>query len=395
MVGLEIGPSREGSFVGGLVNNVVRLSKALWENGHQIHMVTTPARYSKGTGYDVPWAEIHSLQVGGVYPSARYAFEFIIRAISEIRRLHKKEKFDVIHGHSGYHAIGLVPSISGKIFDVSSLHTLYCSLAERIVEKGYFQFLLNPHLIKRFFLSVDKIVAISNNVKSSLEKTGLSSEKITVIPPAIDLSSFNPKVSGEYVRASYGIGLDEPMILFVGNLTKTKGVYVLIKAMKAIMKDFPTAKLLITLHVSKDRLSEETHDVIARINSLHLQKSIMFMGITRRMPEVIAACDVFTAPFLSTAGISDYPLPILEAMAVGKPVVATNVGGIPGIISNKNNGMLVRPNNPAHLAQAIAYLLQNEDIARRIGQNASMFVRENFSIQEVVKVTENIYNEIT
>jgi len=395
VVGLEIGPSRRGSFVGGVVNNVVRLSKAMWENGHQIHIVTTPARYSKGTGYNVPWAEIHFLPVGGVYPSARYGFEFIIRAMSEIRRLHKKEKFDVIHGHSGHHAIGLAPSISGKMLDVSSVHTLYCSLEERIVEKGYFHFSSNPHLIKNLFLSVDRIVAISSNVKSSLDRVGLPREKISVIPLAIDSSSFNPTVSGKHVRMSLGISFDKPLILFVGNLTKTKGVHVLIEAMKVILRDFPAAKLLITLHVPKDRLSEETHDIKAKIDSLHLQKNITFMGITGRMPEVIAACDVLVAPFLSTAGPSDYPLPILEAMAIGKPVVATNVGGIPEIISNQHNGMLVRPNNPAHLAKTIVYLVQNQDIAKKIGRNASIFVRENFSIQKVVGMNENLYNEIS
>ena len=395
MLGVEIGPSKEGSFVGGVVNNIVRLSKGLCENGHQIHIVTTPARYSKGTSYKVPWAEVHCLRVGGAYPSARYGFEFLFRAISEIRCLHKKEKIEVIHGHSGYPAIGLVPSVSRKMLGIPSVHTLYCPVGETTLEKHFSQLLPSAHLVKNFFLSVDKIVAISDNVKSSLENIGLPREKIRVIPPAIDISSFNPRISTEHVRTSLRIGLEEPMILFVGNLTKTKGIYVLIKAMKAIIKVFPAAKLLITLHVSKDRLSEETRDIRAKINSIHLQKSVMFRGITKRMPQVIAACDVFTAPFISTVGPSDYPLPILEAMAVGKPVVATNVGGIPEIILNKHNGMLVRSNNSTHLAEAIVYLLRNPDIARRIGQNASIFIRENFSIQRMVKMTENLYNEIT
>ncbi len=395
MVGLEIGPSLEGSFVGGAVNNVIILSRGLWEKGHQIHIITTPARYMRSIAYEVPWAQIHFLQVGGHYPSARYGFEFLIKAISEIRRLHKKEKIEVIHGHSGYPVVGIVPSVSGRMFDIPSVHTLYCSLEERTLEKDHFQFFPNPLLIKNLFLSADKLVAISSNIRSSLEKVGLARERVSIIPPAIDLSSFNPTVSGENVRRSLGMDLDEPMILFVGNLTKTKGVYVLIEAMKKITKEAPTAKLMITLPIPEDRLNDETTVIRAKISSPDLQKKIMFMGITRKMPQVIAACDVLVAPFLSMAGPSDYPLPIMEAMAAEKPVVATDVGGISEIISNRHRGMLIQPNNPTQLAKTIVYLLQNQDIAEGIGQNASAFVRENFSAEKIVKMNENIYNEIT
>ena len=393
MVGLEITPSEEGIFVGGAVNNVVRISKGLWERGHQIHIVTTPARYSKCAIVKETWAEFHPMRVFGVYPSAMYGFDFTLRAISEIRRLHKEEKFEVIHGHSGYPAIAIIPSISGKMLGVPSVHTLYCPIEEKTGEKHNFQRFSNAYLVKNFF-SVDKVIAISNNVKSSLENAGFPREKIGVIPPAIDTSLFNPTLSGERVRASLGINADEEVILFVGNLTKTKGVHVLVKAMRTITKVFSKAKLLIVLHVSKDKLGEETRDLRAKINSLHLQKNVVFMGISQRMPEVIAACDVFVAPFLSTAGPSDYPLPILEAMAVGKPVVATNVGGIPEIISSDHNGILVRPNDPAHLAEAVVYLLKNIDAAKAIGQTAASFARENFATEKVVKMIENVYEEL-
>ena len=393
MVGLEIGPSKEGVFVGGAANSVIRLSHSLWENGNRICIVTTPARYSTGNAYKVPWAEVHSLPVNGVYSSASYGLQYVTKAIFETVSLHKKEEFDIIHGHSGYPVVGLIPRILGRMLRIPSVHTLYCPLGQKTTPENYYQHLSRPFLIKRLFLSVDKIIAISKNVKNSLEKLGLPSHKIEVIPPAIDLSKFSPKVSGEQVRASLGVDLDEPLILFVGNLTKTKGIHVLIKAMKMIVKDFPAVKLLITLHISKDNLDKETCNLRKKIDSLHLKKSTMFMGITRKMPEVIAACDLLVAPFLSTADISDYPLPLLEAMAIGKAVVATKVGGIPEMISNEETGMLIEPSNPIDLADTIAYLLENEAVRRKIGQNSSKFVSGNFSTQKITKMTEGVYKE--
>lgn len=393
MIGLEITPSETGSFVGGVVNNVVRISQGLWERGHQVHIVTTPARYSKNeTAFEEPWAEFHPIRVFGNYPSAMYGFDFTLKAVSKIRQLHKEEKFEVIHGHSGYAAIAVIPSICRKTLAVPSVHALYCPV-DRSVEKRGLQRFSNAHFVKNFFW-VDKVIAISKNVKFSLENAGLPKEKIAVIPPAIDTSLFNPTLSGEHVRASLGIDADEEVILFVGNLTETKGIRVLVKAMELITRVFSKAKLLIVLHVSKDKLGEETRDLRIEINSLHLQKNVVFMGISERMAEVIAACDVLVAPFLSTTGPSDYPLPILEAMADGKPVVATGVGGIPEIISNNHNGILVRPDDSAHIAEAVVYLLQNSDVAKRIGQNASSFARENFATEKVVKMIENIYKEL-
>ena len=118
------------------------------------------------------------------------------------------------------------------------------------------------------------------------------------------------------------------------------------------------------------------------------------MGITKRMPNVLAACDLLVAPFLSTIGPSDYPIPILEAMATGKPVVATNVGGIAEIIKNNSSGLLIEQNNSEQLAEAILYLIQNEDLGKRFGQTASSFVLENFSVNKIVKKTERVYEEL-
>ena len=112
------------------------------------------------------------------------------------------------------------------------------------------------------------------------------------------------------------------------------------------------------------------------------------------MPNVLAASNVFVAPFESTIGPSDYPLPLLEAMATGKPVIATDVGGISEIITNNDSGLLIEPNNSMQLAAAISTVLQNEDLSTKFGHHALSFVQKKFSVDEVVKKTESVYKAV-
>ena len=112
------------------------------------------------------------------------------------------------------------------------------------------------------------------------------------------------------------------------------------------------------------------------------------------MAELMAASDILVAPFLNTNGPSDYPLPVLEAMGVGKAVIASNVGGIPEIISNMENGILVKPKDANSLSNAIITLLGDDKLRHELGKKASAFVLNNFSIEKITKQTESVYEEV-
>jgi glycosyltransferase involved in cell wall biosynthesis len=183
------------------------------------------------------------------------------------------------------------------------------------------------------------------------------------------------------------------LILFVGNLTKTKGIHVLIRSFSEIVKEFPTAELLIVTHASKEMLTQETRAILPTINALHLERKVAFMGITSRFPEVLAACDVFVVPFLNTLGPSDLPLPLVEAMAMAKPVVATKVGGISELLTEES-GSLTIPNNSAYLADAIIEVLRNRRAAQRRATKASESVRARFSVSRVANMTQTLFEEV-
>ena len=400
----EIGNSGGNAFIGGHVNNVVQLTKALSDRGHEITIITTPHRYpGDELNNGLEWAEIYCLPMSGSYLSAKYGIEFALRALQKVRKLHTIKNFDIIHGHSGYSMLGLITGIGGRITRIPSIHSIYSPI-QPIISHNTVMFFSNKILSKFYLSQVNKIIAVSKNVRDSLISAGLPQYKIEMMPPGIDTNMYNPSISGDNVRKYFGIGSDIPLLLYVGNLTKIKGIHIFIEALKIIVKQFPDIKLLMALNMPLSKYEEEDSaglydterdfEIKEKIKSYGLNDNVIPLGIVKNMPQVMAASDVFITPFLNTVGVVDYPTSLLEAMAVGKPVIATRVGGIPEIVKHKENGLLVEPGDVHELKNALLYILENKDEAKRMGENAAKYVAENYSVGAIVEKIERVYEGV-
>jgi glycosyltransferase involved in cell wall biosynthesis len=240
----------------------------------------------------------------------------------------------------------------------------------------------------RLFLSkLDYVVALTNNVKRSLQGI-IRENRIKVIPPLIDLSRFTPKgrLSNEDVREKLG----QYNLLYLGNLSKAKGLHILLEALRIVKRDFPSVKLLLGLDVAPSEFQKKLGKVI---KALGLSENVIPLGIIRDLPNVMANCDIFVVPFTSTYGPADCPLSILEAMACGLPVVATKIGGIPEIVRHKETGLLVEAGNSLELAKAITYLLNHQDLAKAMGMKGASYVQS--LTKEVIKGYIEIYQNVT
>jgi len=395
MVGLGVGKTH-GTFVGGHVNNIINLSKALAEEGFQIHIVTTPPIHSDSEELEPRYelqknVTIHTVNVQHRVDSKEiskrgnlslsYGVKAYFKIVSMIRRLCRVEGLDIVHGHSGYPEVALILKYL-KIRDrISTIHTLYCPIKENKLYRLFSKLCLS---------NLDLIIALSGNVKRSLEGI-IPESKIKIIPPLIDLPRFI-QVSKERTKRMKVHRTHTPHILYIGNLSKTKGLHVLLRALKIVKDNFPNVKLLLGLDIPLERFKCENFEMKKDINVLGLADNVVPLGIIKNLPEIMARSELFVAPFLSTQGPADYPLSILEAMASGLPVVATDVGGIPEIVKHGYNGILVKPNDPLELAEAINYLLENEDEARRMGMRGVEFEK---SISEgVVKEYKLMYERM-
>jgi glycosyltransferase involved in cell wall biosynthesis len=241
----------------------------------------------------------------------------------------------------------------------------------------------------------DILVAYSRGIKQWLVSSiGLESDKITVIPPHVDTAKFNPKLDPTKVRNKYGLGNDF-LLMYLGAITHSRGMDILVEALHRLNYDNVKVNLMLVgpLH---DSVRPYINGLRSKIRALGLTDNVMFTGYVpfEEVPEYVAATDICVVPHRPnfTYEISP-PVKILEYMASQKPVVTTNVG-IGDFIKDGETGLIVEPDNPMALAEAIDSLLKNSAFAAQIARNARTFVekhlREELMIDKFEKVLTSI-----
>jgi len=393
-VGVEIVPSQRKAFVGGLVNNVIRLAKGLSENGYDVSIVTSDINHVLPSAFVTSWGTIYPIHIGGGYASFRGGAEFVFKSLYALQNYRKS--FDILHVHSAYAVLGIIPQLIRIIKRVPTVFTLYSPLMPnflKVHDKFYRHFSCGGYA--RIFLNkVGKVVAVSNNVKRSLIELGLREEEISVIPPAVDTAVFNPHIARDEKRKELGIDEETPMILYCGNFAKWKGVDILIRSMVKVVQLFPDTKLTLAWGEPYNWYNERKVMISEIIRKSGLKSHVIEVGICEDIEKLMAASDVFVAPFITTEGVADYPLSILEAMACGRPVVSTNLGGIPEIVVHGENGFLVEPGDSMELAEAICKLLGDRVRAEGMGKKGAEYVLKNHSIEVITAKLEALYKEL-
>lgn len=245
---------------------------------------------------------------------------------------------------------------------------------------------LERRIANKILLKVtDKIVAVSESIRRDIIKyDGIDSSKILVIPNGIDTERFKPEGNFANIREEFLINKSDIVIGFIGRIVSVKGLEYLIDALLFLKEEFKNIKLLITGEGSLlDSLYEK-----AKENNVH--DSIIFTGKRRDIPDILSCTDIFVMPSIAEG----LPNALLEAMAMGKPIVATEVGGIPEVIKNGHSGILVPARNPEALATAIKDLITNDQLAAKMGQTARNFVLKDYSIVEIAQKWQTLYLSI-
>ena len=227
------------------------------------------------------------------------------------------------------------------------------------------------------------MVAVSEDVKRFVVgATGVSEERVRVVHNGIEVQ---PSVSPEArrrAREELGLTATHPIVTLVGSLYEVKGHRYLLEAVPRILKVHPSAVFLIA-----GRGDCETA-LRAQARDLGIEARARFLGLRQDVPVLLDLCDVFVQPSLSE-GLS---IAILEAMAAGKPVVTTRVGGNPELVVEGETGLLVEPANAPALADAVIRVLADPAAARRLGQSGLERVRSRFSMTRMVREYEAIYD---
>ncbi len=289
-----------------------------------------------------------------------------------------KNKFDLIHAHEFFAPCTFYSAFASKIHGCPLIITQHNDQST-----GSF---LNDFLYKADALTSGKaamkqassIIALSENIKNHLVSFGAEPSKIEVIPNAVDTEKFKP--NGQNYLAEK-LGISHPVVLFVGRFIELKGIRYLMEAFSTVLKEVPEAKLVL---VGNGPQKSEIRDFQNRFrNNVFLVDSINH----DEMPKVYAGCDALVAPSLEER----FGNSVIEAMAAGKPVIGTYVGGMKETIVHGVTGFHVPPRNSKLIAKYLIELLRDEHLIRRLGRNARLKATTKYSNTEIIKKIESIY----
>jgi glycosyltransferase involved in cell wall biosynthesis len=301
--------------------------------------------------------------------TVRFGLQFCRAAIAWVRA-HRNE-FDVVHVHSGYADYFMVSGRLKAQVGLPTLHTVYCPIAP----SGRWRLPMIHALIKHWANRLDWLGAISENTAVSMSEYGM--RRVQVIRPALETGRFSYPEAGVAARKELGIREDDLVVLFVGNAKPQKNAIGALRAIHRLRTEFPNIKFLITTELKHTASDADLALLAQEIDTLQLNSCIIQKGIVDNMPALMQACDVLVAPFLNSYGPTDYFMAVLEAMASGKPVVVSDVGGMPEVVSDEV-GRLVQPMDDASIAAGLRTFLADSKLRMKTGANARAFAKKNF-----------------
>jgi glycosyltransferase involved in cell wall biosynthesis len=349
-------------FATGSVVQMFEAARGLAERGHTVLAVTRPS---------AEMAE-RCAAVGVEHVSLALRHEFDVVSMVRFARLARERHVDVVHVHKGIaHAVAL---------GATPLRGRYGLVVNRGVSFPIDLWSSFKYRSRR----VSRIVAVAENIRQVIVSGGIPPHKVSVVYAGVDVERFDPtRTDPGRVRAELGIPLDARLVGHVG-MRDWKGWKELLRAFPAVRADHPAAHLLLVACTSQ----AQRNGVAELARDLGLAGAVTATMARFDMPDVLAACDVVVDPSWAGTGITGT---IREAMALGKPVVATSVAGNPELVEDGLSGILVPPRDVPMLAAAISRLLRDRDLAGRLAVNGQQRVREHFSTAARISRLEAIY----
>ena len=356
MSGLRVLEAITPSRIGGAEVFVTELCASFAELGAHVEVFCPAGR---------PFADYAKTR--GIEPIAWRTFgKLDPLTVIRLARLMKRRRIDVIHTHlSTASLLGAFAAKLARRRSVAHVHGLNTATC---------------------FRYSDLVIAVSECAKAHLVSQGIKDTRVRVVHNGVDVVRFAPTGAREAkIKLGTtippgiipgGIDPDQPLVGVFGRLSSEKGQRVAVEAMFLIVKEHPHARLAL-VGEGDDRRELETS-----AEALGIRGSVVFTGFVQDVREMMSACDIVLVPSSRGEG---FGLAAVEAMALQRPVIASAQGGLPEIVVPGETGLLVPPNDPKALADAVSDLLGKPDLAREMGAKGRARVEQHFALGQQMR----------
>jgi lipopolysaccharide heptosyltransferase II len=345
---------------GGVETGTVDLAKELVKNGHKAVVISNGGRMVK----DLISIGAYHYQLP-VHEKSLFA---ILSSVTRIKEIIEREDIDIVHARSR------VPAISA-FFAARSKGIPFITTCH-----GYY----SKHIFSRI-MGWGKLVIVPSNVvaRHMLSNFKVPLERIRLIPRGVDLDKFI------YSMRQCDTGKRVYQIAVIGRITPIKGHIYLIRAMAKVARIIPNSKLYIVGNppASKPKYKQELEILVKRLS---LSRHVEFSGDCDDIPQRLKDINLLIVPSI---GEETFGRVIIEAQASGVPVIASRIGGIVDIIKDNDNGILVNPRDYAGLADAMIRVIKDQQLQKRLSENARAFIEKNLTLEHMYKKTMKVYKE--
>ena len=319
-------------------------------------------------------------KIGVRHHEASFGKKHWRKNIRNIRRILMKEQIDLLHTHGGVAgffgrwAAWRQAKTSVLVHTLHGIH--YLHYRNPVLKRTYI------HLEKDFSRFTDKLVLVSEGDRALALRYRLAPEtKLAVVKNGLDPRGFPGPQDTSRLAKEFGIEGAGPIVGTVARLHRQKGVIYLIRAAARIKQAFPGAKVVCAGGGPLRPMMEQA------VKRLGLEDTVMLLGDVENAASLISLFDVFVLPSLWEG----LPFVLIEAAALGKAIVATNVEGNQEIISDGETGLLVPARDPEALAEAVLKLLQDRTLASRLAAAARTLIPPRHTLSDMIRETEELY----
>jgi glycosyltransferase involved in cell wall biosynthesis len=308
-------------------------------------------------------AQVHQFSLHG---------DLDFRLLFQLRTLIHQYQPDIIHCHSRRGA-DIWGGIAGRMSNTPTV------LSRRVDN-------LEPNwlVLKKYGL-YDRVICISEGIRQVLLKQGVSEQKVITVRSAIDVSAWGQHCERKKFNTEFHTKSEHLLLGMVAQLIPRKGHSLVLQAMQQLIPDYPNLQLIC---FGQGPLIDELRQ---EANGRGLQDRVLFTGFRDDLQNWLGCIDILVHPaFTEGLGIS-----LIQAAACSVPLIASRAGGMPEIVHDQQNGLLIEPGDLAGLVQALKRLIDEPDTRQKFGKAGRQLVEQEFSIEQMVDGNLAVYREIS